>query len=50
MLLQQKKNIIKICWKYSDKSGAKYVEYVTQKIANEKAQHAKDMQIKEVQF
>ena len=29
-------------------SGAKYLEYMTQKIANEKAQHEKDIQLKEI--
>ena len=31
-------------------SGAKYMEYITAKIANEKAMHEKDMQIKDAQL
>ena len=31
-------------------SGAKYVEYINAKIANEKAMHEKEMQIKDAQL
>ena len=36
--------------KVQQQSCRKYLEYLTQKIANEKAQHAKDIEIKEVQL